>query len=307
MSEITLLDGGMGQELVRHAGGVATPLWATQALLDDPGIVSRVHRDYADAGATMATTNTYALHRDRLRGGASNHYAAAGAELIDLEDQLPALFDSALGAVEVVKDRSRVAGSIGPLRASYRADLLPPHAVAVAQFGEVAGLLAPHVDVLLFETVPSIAAARACLEAGRKTDRPLWLSFTVDDSDGRLLRSGEAVAEAVKIAAQADAVLINCSIPEVVGDGLAELADCGKPIGAYANGFTRISDAFVSGGATTATALTARTDLTPAAYADYALAWIDAGATIVGGCCEVTPAHIAEMARRLKAAGHRLV
>ncbi|MEL7089528.1 MAG: homocysteine S-methyltransferase family protein, partial [Planctomycetota bacterium] len=67
---ITILDGGMGQELVRHAGK-ATPLWATQALLDDPSLVARVHADYAAAGATVATTNTYAVHRDRLRGGES--------------------------------------------------------------------------------------------------------------------------------------------------------------------------------------------------------------------------------------------
>lgn len=306
MTAITLLDGGMGQELIRHAGGVATPLWATQALVDDPSVVARVHRDYADAGATMATTNTYALHRDRLRGGASNHYAAAGADMPDMEDQFEALFAAAINAAKTVSDRSRIAGSIGPLGASYRADLLPDHDVAVVEFAEVAKLLAPHVDVLLYETVPSIAAARAALQAGRQTDRPVWLSFTVDDLDGRQLRSTELLADALDIAAQADAVLINCSVPEVVGDGLAIIKDCGKPFGAYANGFTRITEDFIAGG-TTAAGLSARTDLTPHAYADHAMAWVDAGATIVGGCCEVGPTHIAEIARRLRAAGHTIV
>jgi homocysteine S-methyltransferase len=37
------------------------------------------------------------------------------------------------------------------------------------------------------------------------------------------------------------------------------------------------------------------------------MGWVDAGATIVGGCCEVGPAHIAELARRLTAAGHKIV
>ena len=34
-------------------------------------------------------------------------------------------------------------------------------------------------------------------------------------------------------------------------------------------------------------------------YADLAQTWIDAGATIVGGCCGTGPAHIAELARRM--------
>lgn len=306
MSEITLLDGGMGQELVRLAGGVATPLWATQALLDDPAKVVQVHQMYADAGATMATTNTYAIHRDRLRGGASNHYASAGAEMADLEDQFVPLYDAAIKAAETVQDRSRIAGSIGPLGASYRADLLPPHDQAVGLFQEIAALLAPHVDVLLFETVPSIAAARAALEAGKTTDRPVWLAFTVDDTDGTRLRSGEPIAKAASIAAHADAALINCSLPEVILPALNTLSSCGRPIGAYANGFTQITKAFIAG-ETTADNLSARADLTPTAYADHALKWVDAGATIIGGCCEVGPAHIAEIARRLKVAGHTIV
>lgn len=305
MTEITLLDGGMGQELIRRAGGVATPLWSTQALLDAPGIVSAVHRDYADAGATVATTNTYALHRDRLRGGASNHYAADGVELPDLEDRIADLYGIALDAIGPVRDRCRVAGSIGPLRASYRADLHPGRDEAVPLYAEVAALLAPRVDVLLFETIASLDAARACLEAGRRTDRPVWLSFTVDDEDGRLLRSGEPVAEAARIGAEADAVLANCSAPEAMPAAIEGLLAAGVPVGAYANAFEIITKAFLEGG-TTANDLQARRDMGPEIYADHAAAWVAAGATIVGGCCETGPAHIAAVADRLRDAGHEL-
>jgi len=159
---------------------------------------------------------------------------------------------------------------------------------------------------LLFETVVSLEAAEACLRGGRETDRPIWLSFSVDDTDGTRLRSGEALEDALPMARQADVVLANCSLPEVMPDALRILARAGVPFGAYANGFTKISPEFIAGG-TTVSGLTARTDLTPEAYADHALSWVDQGATIVGGCCEVGPAHIAEMARRLKKAGHTLV
>lgn len=305
MTQITLLDGGMGQELIRRVGQ-ATPLWSTQALLDHPGLVADVHRDYADAGATVATTNSYALHRDRLRGGSSNHYAGDDVELPDLEPQFEKLLKKATDEAQSVEGKGRIAGSIGPLGASYRSDLHPDIIEATALYAEVAKLLAPSVDVLLFETIASLDAARACLAAGRQTDRPVWLAFTVDDEDGSKLRSGEAVADAAQIAADADAALINCSAPEAMPQALAALASAGVPMGAYANAFKMITKAFIEGG-TTADDLAARPDMTPALYADHAMAWVDQGATIIGGCCETGPAHIAEIAKRLTEAGHTIV
>ena len=66
MAQVTLLDGGMGQELLLRAGDSPTPLWSTQVMMDHPGLVEDVHRAYFEAGATVATTNTYAVHHDRL-------------------------------------------------------------------------------------------------------------------------------------------------------------------------------------------------------------------------------------------------
>ena len=60
-----ILDGGMGQELVKRAGK-ATDLWSMQALLDSPEMVRAVHDEYFAAGAQIATTNTYSVLPDRL-------------------------------------------------------------------------------------------------------------------------------------------------------------------------------------------------------------------------------------------------
>lgn len=250
------------------------------------------------------TTDTYALHRDRLRGGASNHYAADGVDLPDLEPQIFDLLDTAVAATKGVA--GRVAGSIGPLGASYRADLNPPREEAIKLYAEIALHLAPQVDVLIFETIATVEAVETCLAAGRQTDKPVWLSVTVDDEDGRLLRSGEPLTDALPHLSLADAALANCSAPEVLTDTMQVLAQAGVPFGGYANGFTQITKAFIQGG-TTANDLSVRQDITPDVYADHALAWVNAGATIVGGCCEVGPAHIQTVADRLKAAGHQIV
>ena len=63
MSDITLLDGGMGQELVHRAGDSPTPLWSTRVMIDHPGMVAAVHRDFAAAGATVAMRSTVTVLR----------------------------------------------------------------------------------------------------------------------------------------------------------------------------------------------------------------------------------------------------
>lgn len=292
MAEITLLDGGMGQELVHRAGDKPTPLWSTQVMIDHPGLVEAVHRDFASAGATVATANTYAIHRDRLDG-------------TGMEDRFADLHAMAIAEARA-SDSKRIGGSIGPLGASYRADVMPDHADSVVKFREVAELLAPHVDVIQCETVVSVAHTTAVMEALDGIGKPVWIAFTVSDRDGTKLRSGEDLSDAVLAARRADAVLVNCSAPEVILEALSVLASSGKPYGAYPNGFERITEDFLKA-KPTVDALAARRDFTPALFADHAMGWVEHGATIVGGCCEVSPAHISEIASRLRAAGHTIV
>lgn len=297
MTDITLLDGSVGQELVRRTEDRATPLWSTQVMMDHPELVSAVHRDYLSAGATVISTNTYAVHRSRL-------------ERVGLEDHMASLLDKALSAAQQARTDSpsaRIAGCMGPLLASYRPDLEADPDLAETRFAEIAQAMQGRVDVLLIETVSSLGEAEGALRGAEHADLPIWIAFSVDDSDGARLRSGEPVGHVLPlIDGRVEAVLINCSPPEVIGDALAILAPFGLPFGAYANGFVQISDAFKSDFATV-DALEQRTDLSPATYADFAMQWVSQGATIIGGCCEVGPAHIAEIMRRLRAEGHTLV
>ena len=168
MTQITLLDGGMGQELVHRAGDNPTPLWSTQVMIDRPGLVAEVHRDFANAGAEITTSNTYAILRDRLEG--TPH-----------EDRFEELYAMAL---HEAKDggAGRIAGSIGPIGASYRPDLHPADDVAAGIYDEIVGLLAPQSDLLIGETITSLAHARSVLKAARRTDLPVWLAMTVANS-----------------------------------------------------------------------------------------------------------------------------
>lgn len=287
--KITLLDGGMGQELVHRSSAPPTPLWSTQIMMDQPELVRDVHADYFAAGADIATTNTYAIHRDRL--------VKAG-----VEGQFETLHDIALTQAETARaahGRGRIAGSIGPLGASHRPDVHPALADATPLYAEIAAILAPRVDLIICETVASLAHARAILDGACDQGKPVWLALTVDDEDGTRLRSGEALADVLSIAeGRAAALLANCSAPEAMPAALDTMARAGLPFGAYANGFTQITKDFLKDDPTV-DALSARRDLGPEAYARHAMDWVARGATIIGGCCEVGPAHIAEISRQL--------
>jgi homocysteine S-methyltransferase len=145
------------------------------------------------------------------------------------------------------------------------------------------------------------------LLGAQQAGKPVWLSVSVHDRDGTKLRSGEPAAglRDVLAAAPAAAVLANCSMPEAMLAALVELKGLGLPFGAYANGFSEISSLpLPDSGA--APDYTHRHDLTPEKYADFAMQWVALGATIVGGCCEVGPAHIRHLAQRLRAEGHTI-
>uniref|UniRef100_UPI0025CF3366 homocysteine S-methyltransferase family protein n=1 Tax=Roseinatronobacter sp. TaxID=1945755 RepID=UPI0025CF3366 len=208
---LTILDGGMGQELVRRAGR-ATPLWSTQALLDAPDLVRTVHQDFFAAGAEVATADTYALLPDRL--------VAFG-----LQDRLEELTEIACRIAAETRDdagHGLVAGSLGPLGFSYRPDLAPPPEEAAEIYANIAALQARIIDVLLLETMSSIDQARGGLMGAGTAGKPVWLALSVNDSDGTRLRSGENLSDIAPLVAQFQParVLLNCARPEAVSQGL---------------------------------------------------------------------------------------
>ncbi|SIS56567.1 homocysteine S-methyltransferase [Roseivivax lentus] len=298
MAKITLLDGGMGQELIKRSGDKPTPLWATQVMIDRPGLVEQVHTAFFDAGATVAMANTYALLPDRLER----------AGLLDKIDTFRAAALAEAQSAREAHGKGRIAGCIGPLGGSYRTDMFPGMEKAVAVYSGIVRQMAPEVDIIAFETLATLDTLRAALAAAEETSKPVWIGLTVDDKDGTRLRSGEPVAEAAALAAagRCDALLINCSAPEAMGPALAAAAPSGLRLGAYANAFAQITSDFLDPEATV-DSLSARRDMGPQRYAGFAMDWVKQGATIVGGCCETGPEHIAAIAERLRNAGHEIV
>ena len=177
---------------------------------------------------------------------------------------------------------------------------MPEARAALASWRRIVALQADAADLVICETMGSVAEAAVAARAGLEAGLPVWVALTVDDDRSGRLRSGEAVADAVAAlqglevgGERVAAILLNCSTPEAIDAAWPHLDGARVPVGAYANAFTSVA-ALEPGG--TVAVLECREDLGPEAYAAFARGWLGRGAGIVGGCCETTPAHVAALA-----------
>ena len=295
---VMLLDGGTGREIQQRRPEAAHGLWSASVLLDEPDLVVEIHREYIDAGATVITTNNYATIPSYLgKAGMEDRYR----ELTKLAAQL-----ARRAVTESGKDAA-VAGSLPPLEESYRADLVPSPEVARPIYQGIVEALRDDVDLYICETMSSAkeahTAAGAALAHGR--GKPVYVAWTLHETPGRGLRSGESVKEAVAALSGLDVegYLFNCTHPEAIEVGLKELKTVtDKPIGCYPNRLNKVPDGWTLDNEIT-TGL--RGDLSEDLYVASILRSIEAGATIVGGCCGIGPSDIRALAKRLAAkTGH---
>lgn len=275
---VAILDGPLGTRLLARGVATPAPIWSAHALRVAPEVVAAIHREYARAGARVLTANTF-----RAQPGVCPE---DWDRLAQLAARLAREAADEVGA--------RVAGSIAPIHDCYRPDLSPGGAPeAQAAHAALADALAEAgVDILLCETFPHADEAVCAVTAAVATGVETWLALTAGPEASLMTPAAMADAARSAVGAGARAALVNCvaaakTLPYV--EALAEAA-LGVPVGAYANA-----------GAPEERMGWRNPEADPDAprrYADLASAWIDAGATLVGGCCGTGPAHIAELARR---------
>lgn len=294
---ITLLDGGMGREMLRKGAPFRQPEWSALALMEAPDLVKQAHESFAKAGSNILTTSNYAVVPFHI---GEKSFSDEGTRLTALSGRLAQDAASSYGI--------KVAGSIPPLFGSYRPDLFEPYRAPLL-LKTVIDALSPSVDLWLAETTSSIKEAQAVIKALSGDDRPLWISFTLVDDEAAdeavpRLRSGETVTKAIHsvVDSGVSAVLFNCCQPEVVAPAIETAVNELKrlkvdmPIGAYANAFpAQQKDAQAN-----SALQEIRQDLDPEGYLSITDSWCRLGATIIGGCCGIGPEHIATLHDRYK-------
>jgi homocysteine S-methyltransferase len=291
---VVISDGGLATELEARGHDLSDSLWSARLLLDSPEEIKAAHLAFFRAGAVIATTASYQASFDG--------FAGRGIDRDGTVRLLRRSIELAQAARAELADDARerwVAASIGPYGAALAdgSEYRGRYGLSVAELAawhrprlEVLAEAGP--DVLALETIPDIDEAEALLTVISGTGIPAWLTYSIL---GDRTRAGQPLAEAFALTRDVPEVVavgVNCCAPTDVPSAIATARDAtGKAVIVYPN----------SGEDWDARR---RTWVGRSRYsAGQARPWVAGGARIVGGCCRVRPADIADIARDVAGAG----
>jgi homocysteine S-methyltransferase len=273
-----LFDGAMGTEL--YARGVPFERCFDELNLVKPDLVQEIHRAYIAAGADVIETNTFAANRVRLAD-------------FGLEDRVREInfrgVRLAREAKEVSGESVFLAGSISGLGQPLAPVGTIGHDAARAVFVEqIEALLEAGVDLLVLETFSNLDELREAVLGATSvsSELPILAEVSIAD-DGTTLAGAtpEAVVDLLEPLG-VTAVGVNCGVgPQSALEAIERMAARTRlPLVAMPNAGVPATQ----GGRQMYLA-------SPAYFAEYVGRFSRAGASMLGGCCGTTPAHIAAM------------
>jgi homocysteine S-methyltransferase len=289
---IVILDGGTGTELQSRGVPMDPDAWCGPSTLGNANVLESVHRDYIAAGADVITANTYASSRLMLgpagyadRFGEINRAAVATAQR--------ARAASGRDGVLVAGSLSHMCPVVG---GTARPD--PARAPSAAQmaeaFEELAMLLRDEgCDLILLEMMYDPDRMPAAFAAAAATGLPVWAGFSARrGDDGRLLsfepHTDMPFGDLLPVLREFDvaAAGIMHTPSNLVGDAIDILRGAfGGPLLAYPDsGYFRMPQ------------WQFEDVIPPGEFQRFAMQWVEGGVQIVGGCCGLSPGHIAALA-----------
>jgi homocysteine S-methyltransferase len=284
-TEITLLDGGFSTALEELGNTLNTSLWSGELLKSHPDQVRAAHKLFVDAGARVLITSSYQIT-----------YPGCLSQGWTREEVDAALVASTeLARFPGVK----VAASVGPYGAyladgsEYRGNYaLSKDELKDFHRDRLKALIATKPQLLAVETIPELTEADAIIELISEIAplMPFWISFSCKSATE--LSSGEKFSDAVALvnsAPSAVAVGINCTKPAFIAS-LLKSATSSLPYVVYPN----------SGREWDATAKVWLGPVNSSFELDDIQAWKSLGATVIGGCCGVSPKDIAGLGQLIK-------
>ncbi|HXV42158.1 MAG TPA: bifunctional homocysteine S-methyltransferase/methylenetetrahydrofolate reductase, partial [Anaerolineae bacterium] len=275
-----LCDGAMGT--IIYNKGIPFERCFDALNLNNPAMIAEIHRAYIDAGASVIETNTFGANRFKL----GEH---------GLADKVAEINGAGVRLARRVVDASFkevfIAGSVGPLgpRLAPLGRLSAAEARAAFR-DQIAALVEAGADLIVFDTFTDLFELVEAVFAAREVsaDIPLVAQLTFTD-DGRTPLGHTPQKVAATLAdLPIDVIGANCSVgPAGVLRTLQALAKA-LPAGARLSAQPNAGWPERAGGRIMYTS-------PPEYFGDYALAFVEAGARLVGGCCGTTPEHITHM------------
>jgi len=287
-----ILDGGMGQELLARGMESNGTLWSANALLEEKyhKLLLDTHLDFIKSGAEVIVTNTFTLRKKRLRDN-------------KIEDKFEYLNKKAGEIAKKTKEfypHVLVAGGLPPQNDTYEADTRDSNEIR-ENFFEQAKILNPFVDFFYLDVLSSVKEINLGIEAITSFNKPYLIGAHI--SEGTKLPSNENISDIITKINHKNllGLILSCISPENYEKNLNEIKNLGIPFGFKLNAFiTTVSKEgyiakYTKSNGNPNEFLGQRKDLNPKKMSEFAKKFKDAGATILGGCCETRPSHIKEI------------
>lgn len=280
--KILVLDGATGTNL-QKAGmpiGVCPEKW----VLEHPDVLVNLQMDYINAGSNIIYASTFSGNRIKLEEyGLEKELDEVNKKLVSLSKE----------AVAKTGYRAYIAGDLTMTgRQLYPIGTMQLEELIDVYKEQIKSLVEAGVDLLVIETMMSLAEARAALIAAKEIcDLPVIVSMTYNEDGRTLYGTDPATAVVVLQSLGADAIGVNCSTgPEEMVPLVESMARYSNiPILAKPNaGMPELLD-----GETVYA-------MTPEEFAESGRKLVAAGASLVGGCCGTTKEHITALAQMVR-------
>lgn len=280
--KIIVLDGATGTNLQK--AGMPTGVCPEQWILEHPQVLVDLQADYINAGTNIVYAPTFSGNRIKLEEyGLQDQLEYINTRLVELSKE----------AVAKTGYRAYIAGNLTMTgRQLYPIGNLRLEELIDVYKEQIRCLVKAGVDLLVVETMMSLAEARAALIAAKETcDLPVIISMTYNEDGRTLYGTDPKTAVTVLQSLGADAIGINCST------GPKEMICLVEQMKEYANvpilakpnaGMPELID-----GETVYA-------MTPEEFAGYGRQLVEAGAGIIGGCCGTTKEHITALAQTVR-------
>lgn len=270
-NEPIFLDGATGTNLQK--AGMPVGVCPEQWILEHPETILKLQREYVEAGTNILYAPTFTGNRIKLA-----EYGLAD-KLVEMNRSLVALSrQAAAGRALVAGDITMTGQQLYPLGEFMFEELVDVYKE------QAAVLVEAGVDLFVVETMMSLQECRAAVLAIREIcELPVMVSLTFHEEGRTLYGTDPATAVVVLQSLGADAVGLNCSTgPEAMIEPVKKMAEYAAiPVLAKPNaGMPELEN-----GVTVY-------KKTPEEFAEAGRALVEAGASILGGCCGTTPEHI---------------
>ena len=292
-----ILDGGMGQELLNRGLKPKGTLWSAHALIakECHQMVIDTHLDFINAGAEVIVTTTFTARRNRLiQNDCEKYFEKINIKAVELAQK----------ARDISKKEILIAGGLPNQKQTYSADLGEDLDLIEKNFYDQAKLLKNGIDFFYLDVMSSGLECKIALKTIESFNLPVLVGIHLRDNGQ--LPSGETIKDIVKKYKNNNwlGIITACVSPKAHELVINDLQKLKVPYGFKLNAFKKIPEGYTvaskdqwGDAGNPNTVLGVNTDLNETMFYEYVKKFMEKGATILGGCCEIRPSHIKEISK----------